>query len=149
MQNDVLARVAALPRMPMSELSALWKELFQGEAPKYNKTHLVRRIAYRLQEVAHNVDSALISKRLEQYARESLSDNLKSSRRAHVHMPVVGTVIIRVHRGVEHRVTVLNDGFDYNGARYRSLSQIASEITGAHWSGPVFFGLTRNSRDKK
>ena len=64
MQNDVLARVAALPRMPMPELSALWKELFQVEAPKYNKTHLIKRIAYRLQEIAYNVDSGLIDKRL-------------------------------------------------------------------------------------
>lgn len=149
MQNDVLARVAALPQMPMPELSALWKELFQGDAPKYNKTHLVKRIAYRLQEIAYNVDSALIDKRLEQYARESLSDNLKNRRRQNVHMPVTGTVIVRVHRGVEHRVTVLNDGFEYNGARYKSLSQIAGEITGAHWSGPVFFGLTRNSGNKE
>ncbi len=149
MQNDVLARVAALPRMPMPELSALWKELFQVEAPKYNKTHLVKRIAYRLQEIAYNVDSALIDKRLEQYARESLSDNLKNRRRPNVHMPVAGTVLVRIHRNVEHRVTVLNDGFEYNGARYKSLSQIAGEITGAHWSGPVFFGLTRNSGNKE
>ena len=45
MQNDVLARVASLPQMPMPELSTLWKELFQSDAPKYNKPYLVKRVA--------------------------------------------------------------------------------------------------------
>jgi hypothetical protein len=73
----ILTRVAALPQMPMSELAVLWKELFQRDAPKYNKPYLVKRIAYRLQEITHNVDSETIDARLEAYARDSLSDNLK------------------------------------------------------------------------
>jgi len=149
MHDSVLMKVAALPKMPMSELSSMWKELFQRDAPKYNKPYLVKRIAYRLQEIANNVDTALIEQRLDQYARASLSDNLKSRRRPNVHMPVAGTKLVRIHRNVEHRVTVLDDGFEYQGARYRSLSKIAEEITGAHWSGPVFFGLVRNSRNKE
>lgn len=149
MQNNTLAKIAALPQMPMAELAAMWEELFQAKAPKYNKLFLVKRLAYRLQEIAYNVDGGLIEKRLEQYAKESLSENLRKTRGKGIHMPATGTKLVRIHNGVEHRVTVLNKGFEYNGAHYRSLSHIAREITGTNWSGPNFFGLVRKNREDK
>ena len=61
--------------------------------------------------------------------------------------PIAGTRLIRQWQGVEHCVTVLDDGFEYEGARYRSLSAIARAITGTRWNGPAFFGLrSRSSR---
>lgn len=149
MQNNVLAKVAALPQMPMAELAAMWEELFQVKAPKYNKPYLVKRLAYRLQEIAHGIDSGIIEKRLEQYAKESLSENLRKPSGKGIHMPVAGTRLVRIHNGIEHRVTVLDNGFEYNGAHYRSLSHIAREITGTNWSGPTFFGLVRRNKEGK
>ena len=55
----------------------------------------------------------------------------------------LGTRLIREWRGEVHQVTVGEDGFDYRGMRYGSLSQIAREITGTRWSGPLFFGLRK------
>jgi Protein of unknown function (DUF2924) len=55
-----------------------------------------------------------------------------------------GTELVREHAGALHRVVVLADGFAWNGARYRSLSEVARAITGTNWNGPRFFGL----RDK-
>jgi hypothetical protein len=49
-------------------------------------------------------------------------------------------------RGHTHTVLVHEDGFEYEGQRYRSLTMIAGRITGAHWSGPRFFGLTKQAR---
>jgi hypothetical protein len=149
MKNNVLARVAALPQMPMPELVTMWEELFQAKPPKYNKPYLVKRLAYRLQEIAHGIDSAIIEKRLEQYAKESLSENLRKERGKGIHMPVTGTKLVRIHNGIEHRVAVVDRGFEYNGAHYRSLSHIAREITGTNWSGPMFFGLVRKNREGK
>lgn len=149
MKNNVLARVAALPQMPMPELAVMWEELFQSKPPKYNKPYLVKRLAYRLQEIAYGIDSGIIEKRLEQYAKESLSENLRKERGKGIHMPVTGTKLVRIHNGLEHRVTVLDKGFEYNGAHYRSLTQIAREITGTNWSGPMFFGLIRKNREGK
>ncbi|HBR68712.1 MAG TPA: DUF2924 domain-containing protein [Rhodospirillaceae bacterium] len=149
MKNNILARVAALPQMPMPELVAMWEELFQAQPPKYNKPYLVKRLAYRLQEIAHGIDSTIIEKRLEQYAKESLSENLRKERGKGIHIPVTGTKLVRIHNGIEHRVTVLDRGFEYNGAHYRSLSHIAREITGTNWSGPMFFGLVRKNREGK
>jgi hypothetical protein len=149
MKNNVLARVAALPQMPMPELAVMWEELFQTKPPKYNKPYLVKRLAYRLQEIAYGIDGGIIEKRLEQYAKESLSENLRKERGKGIHMPVTGTKLVRIHNGLEHRVTVLDKGFEYNGAHYRSLTQIAREITGTNWSGPMFFGLIRKNREGK
>jgi hypothetical protein len=58
-----------------------------------------------------------------------------------------GTVLMREWKGITHQVTVLEDGFSFDGTRYRSLSEIAGLITGAHWSGPTFFGLTKLARE--
>ena len=54
-----------------------------------------------------------------------------------------GTTLVRQWRGHTHAVFVRDNGFEYEGERYRSLSVIAKRITGAHWSGPRFFGLTK------
>ncbi len=56
-----------------------------------------------------------------------------------------GTVLTRTWRGTSHTVVVQSDGFAFEGARYRSLSDIARRITGTHWNGPAFFGLRRNT----
>ena len=57
-----------------------------------------------------------------------------------------GTRLVREWRGVTHTVLVHADGVEWNGRRYRSLTVIAREITGAHWSGPRFFGLKKARR---
>ena len=56
-----------------------------------------------------------------------------------------GTTLLRQWRGHAHSVLVREDGFEYQGQRYRSLTMIAERITGAHWSGPRFFGLTKRA----
>ena len=58
--------------------------------------------------------------------------------------PVVGTRLIREWRGVEHRVTVLAVGFEWEGCRYKSLSAVARAITGTRWNGLTFFGMKRH-----
>ena len=71
-------------------------------------------------------------------------------KRSQDYCPIPGTVLIREYKGVEHRVTVTHDGqFEYQGCVYRSLSRIAREITGAQWSGPLFFGLRKQARRGK
>jgi hypothetical protein len=56
-----------------------------------------------------------------------------------------GARLVRQWRGHAHTVLVLEDGFEYEGQRYRSLTMIAARITGAHWSGPRFFGLIKRA----
>ncbi|MBV8398258.1 MAG: DUF2924 domain-containing protein, partial [Acetobacteraceae bacterium] len=60
--------------------------------------------------------------------------------------PKTGTTLLRAWRGQTHTVLVNENGFEYEGQRYRSLTVVAERITGAHWSGPRFFGLTKPAR---
>ena len=58
---------------------------------------------------------------------------------------IPGTVLTRTYRGTHVAVTVLADGFEYAGQTYRSLSAIAKAVTGSHWNGYLFFGLTKGA----
>ena len=60
-------------------------------------------------------------------------------------VPKTGTTLVRQWRGHAYTVVVREDGFEYEGQHYRSLTVIAERITGAHWSGPRFFGLTKRT----
>ena len=61
-------------------------------------------------------------------------------------LPKVGTVLRKTHRGTEHEITVLADGFEWNGQTYRSLSKIANEITGTTWNGFLWMGLVERAK---
>lgn len=144
----IIAKIAALPNMPMDDIKALWKSLFGTDNPTHNRQFLERRIAYRLQEIEfRKVDRALIdrNKRRIQQIIES-GKNKKSDRDLQL---AAGTILIREYQGKEFQVMVSVDGqYEYEGRPYRSLSRIAKEITGTAWSGPVFFGLKIKSTVK-
>jgi hypothetical protein len=59
-----------------------------------------------------------------------------------------GIVLVRVWHSETHQVATLGDGIEYRGRRYRSLSEVARQITGTRWSGPRFFGLKAAARDR-
>jgi hypothetical protein len=143
MHNNVLAQVAGLPKLSVKELQTLWRDLF-GEDPRcLQKTWMVRRLAYRLQEIAYNTDTAKLEKAYEDAAKGKACR--KRNRSDDVWMPVAGTRLTREWQSEAHQVTVLADSFEYRGQRYRSLSVIARTITGVRWSGPRFFGLKREA----
>ncbi len=145
----IIAKIAALPNMPMNDIKALWKSLFGTDNPTHNRQFLERRIAYRLQEIEfRKVDRALMdrNKRRIQQLIES-GKNKKSDRDLQL---AAGTILTREYQGREFRVMVSVDGqYEYEGRPYRSLSRIAKEITGTAWSGPVFFGLKIKPTTKK
>ena len=145
MTDTVLARVAALKTLPIQQLKQQWRELFEGEPPPYNRRFLEHRLAYRIQELAYGGLKPETLARLEAIADElDRSGHIGRFRYAR-DMPIVGTQLIREWQGVEHRVTVRDDGFEYQGTPYKSLSAIARRIAGTRWNGWVFFGL-KNQR---
>jgi len=145
MTDTVLARVAALKALPITQLKQQWRNLFEGEPPAYNRRFLEARLAYRLQELAFGGLKPATLARLEAIADElDRGGNIGRFRQAR-DMPIAGTQLIREWQGVEHRVTVRDDGFEYQGTPYKSLSAIARRIAGTRWNGWVFFGL-KNQR---
>lgn len=144
MTDSVLAQLAALPAKKTPELRAMWRELFQTDPPLYNRRFLESRLAYRLQEVAYGGLSAETRARLDALIEEEDARVQGKPRRPRpAELPVSGTRLIREWKGVEHQVTVLVSGFEYQGQTYKSLSAIARRITGTRWNGLVFFGLRK------
>lgn len=139
MTDTVLKQITALASMDMAALRATWKDLYKTEPPKFNRINIERRLAYRIQEIAYGGLSQETKVKLVKMKRHMEAGVREKSPTT----PPTGTVLVREYQGVEHRVSVLDDGFEYQGWRYSNLSLIARVITGTKWSGPLFFGLKR------
>ena len=139
--DPIPARLAALKTVTTPELKAQWRDLFDSEAPPFNRRYLESRLAYRIQELAYGGLKPETIRRLERLGEELDGGDRKKSRVRADTMPIAGTRLIREWQGVEHVVTVTSDGFEWQGRPYRSLSAIARAITGTRWNGWVFFGL--------
>jgi DUF2924 family protein len=145
MTNSVLAQLAALPGKSTAELKQLWRELYDHQPPPYNRPFLVKRLAYRIQELAFGGLSARAEAKLKALVEEE-DRRLKGKQPVRKgDRPISGTRLIREWQGVEHTATVLDAGFEYQGRRYKSLSAVARTITGTRWNGPAFFGLRNRS----
>jgi hypothetical protein len=145
MSQGVLARIAALKAGSIEDLKAAWLELFGRDAPPYNRRFLESRLAYRIQELAYGGLRPETLARLEAIAEDLDDGDPVRRRRRAKDRPTAGTRLIRGWAGVDHCVTVLDDGFEYQGRPYRSLSAIAREITGTRWNGLLFFGLRKHA----
>jgi hypothetical protein len=146
MADTVLAQLAALTSAPVADLKQKWRDLFEREPPPYNRRFLENRLAYRIQELVYGGLGEETLERLDALADE-LEGKTPKRRSALVNQPIAGTRLIREWKGVEHAITVRQEGFEYQGRPYRSLSAIARHITGTRWNGLVFFGL-KNTRGR-
>lgn len=140
MKNNVLERITNLPKMQPDELKALWRALYNSEPRRTNTQYMVKRLAYRLQELTYGGNSAELETRLTALADKHYGKRKKP--KCTVRRPLPGTILVREYKGMEHQVAILEDGYQYDGCKYPSLSSVAKVITGTAWSGPAFFGLT-------
>ena len=144
METTVLQQVTELSGMAYSALKDRWLILFGTDPPAYKREHMIRRLAYRIQELAYGGLSDAATEQLGQIAAAADfggQATRKKRRKVKSTQPLPGTRLVREWRGVRHEVTAVVGGFEYQGRPYRSLSAVAKAITGAHWSGPQFFGL--------
>ena len=145
MQNyddpQVLARLAAMKTMSVKELKAEWSKLMGSEAPNNSSQFMIQRLSYRIQELAFGGMSKPLVRTLDALADEYEGKKVRKSVIADPRNPIIGTRLVREWNGTEHTVTVLKDGFDWQGQRFKSLSAIAKTITGTSWNGYRFFGL--------
>lgn len=125
--------------MSPAALRSKWREVHRCPAPELSPSLLARGIAYRLQERVHGGLSRSTEKQLANIARRLTRTGSVGDPNAISLKP--GTRLVRSWNGTIYKVLVGDDGFEFDGRRYESLSQIARDITGAHWSGPRFFGV--------
>ncbi|NLN76240.1 MAG: DUF2924 domain-containing protein [Armatimonadetes bacterium] len=152
--DSVLKQIADLRNLSYDELVQLWRTLYGSEPPAYNRQFIVKRLAYRIQEIAYGGLSEEAHRRMDDVLkRHGYDENgmpVKSSKRRDGRLkdaPVIGSRLIREWNGRRYEVTALHNGFEFEGRKYKSLSAIAKAITGTHWNGRAFFGLAgRNGR---
>lgn len=138
----------SLVHLPDPALRIRWKVAFnQAPPPGSRRDFLLGGLAYHLQQQTANGLSSQAQKTLRDVAR-SLAQGAPPSK-APLGPLKAGTRLLRTWQGESHEVLVLEKGFSYRGATYTSLSEIARAITGARWSGPLFFGLKPPSRPKR
>ena len=142
--SSVLRQISEIQGLTLGELRERWETLYGTAPPRYSWEHLVRRLAYRIQELRFGGLCESTKATLRAVAeRDGTGDQVKPlvRRNANDGGPVPGTRLVRVWHGERHEVTVTADGYEYKGRIFRSLTAVAKIISGAHWSGNLFFGL--------
>lgn len=157
----VAEQLAALEKMTVGELVEKYQAVFGVPTRTRNKSYLRKKVGWRIQELAEGGLSPRALAKIEELAPlaparwratqpgpgpavavVAAATNVGRDPRP----PPPGSVLVRVHDGVEHRVSVLPDGFEYQGQRYATLSHVARVIAGTPWNGYLFFGLKRRVR---
>ena len=133
--DKVSSKINALVKMDIAELKALWHKYFDYKPPKYDREYMTRRIAYHIQALAYGGLSKSAKNKLDRLAfggQSTVQDKYRLR---------PGTRLIKDYKGQRLMVSVREDGFEYDGRLFKTLTMIAREITGNPISGPAFFGV--------
>jgi len=131
-QPGILRQLAELDNLSTDELKTRWRVLYGKEPPRFNRQFLVKRLAYRIQEVAYggldDGDRARMDRVLDEQGFSDIGVKLGGGKSGPVDRPIPGTLLVREWGGERHEVRVLESGFEYRGMPYRSLSALARLI---------------------
>jgi hypothetical protein len=132
-----------LNRLSRANLRALWEQELGDKAPAtLGRDVLALAIAYGRQERLYGGLARPVANELDRLLDRVLREGGTKGRQVPTTpLPRIGSVLVREWQGTTHHVTIVNDGFLWNGETYRSLSSIARAITGTKWNGPRFFGM--------
>jgi hypothetical protein len=149
-ESALRARLDRLRDLGGAALREEWRRLCRSVPPRLSSDLLRRAIAHQVQELELGGLPKWARQSLAGGAVETPSASTASAAETRSKPPEAsplkpGSRLVREWRRRTHVVTVFDDAFEFEGRHYRSLTQIAREITSAHWSGPRFFGLTKRS----
>lgn len=138
-------RLRVLEQMDCAALRGEWRRLYRVQPPtRVSRDLLMLGVAWKIQEQAFGGLGDATRRRLGDLAQTL--ERVGDVTRSRVARLRPGAKLVREWHGKTHTVTVCEDGFEWQGRHWRSLSVIAREITGGHWSGPRFFGLRDMTR---
>ena len=163
MESSVIRQVHRLRQMTVGELRLEWEKLYGGPTRSRNRDYLWKRLAWRIQELAHGGLSERARQRIEELAPDGFVRARTPNPGAHVagpapvdtprrpardlRLPEAGTVITKQYKGRELRVVVRDDGIEYEGAMFPTFTALAKHVTGSkNINGRLFFGLTERKR---
>ncbi len=148
-QKTVLKQIDELNRMSMDELRKRWADLLGTDPGRLGRRYLIRRLAYRIQELAFGGLNRDAQRELNSIANGSPPRAVAEARKRQKKTLQPGTRLLRDWHGERYEVIVQQDGFLYDSKRYKSLTAVARAITGSGWSGNRFFGLTQHSKPNR
>ena len=139
--TSITRKLIELQQMSLPALQAKFEELYGFKTNAFNAAGLRKRLAFRVQELYYGGLLESEEKELDRFVESDRKANLKPEpNQKAVLLP--GSRLLRTWHGKTYEVTVRKDGkFTYEGRIFRTLSGIATEITGSHWNGKVFFGV--------
>lgn len=151
LNSEQLSRqIADILAMEQGELEAAWTRHCRGHPPAVlPRSYVARLLAYRVQAATHGDLSPAHQRFLERIAKDLKAGNKADLRLDDPVQLKPGTVLVREYGGEQHRVMVLADGFAWKDQMHKSLSSVASAITGTRWNGHRFFGLDDASRRRR
>jgi len=155
MSDSTLRQITQLSKLSFPELQERWRSLFGGEPPAYHRRFLIKRLAYRIQELAYGGLSDTTRAQMADILQDAGLDEQPSipgrgrTQKRPDDLPLAGTRLVREWNGRRYEVTVASGAFILEGRRYRSLTAITKAITGTHWNGRAFFGLRNNGRKEQ
>jgi hypothetical protein len=155
---DIDREVLQMRAMSVDQLRKRFAEVFRESTHSRHKEWLIKRIAWRMQahaegglserayrraiELAKDADLRTTMPRQSQPAPDAAERTVTQPATIQPGTTLLpGTGLVRQYKGKAIRVTVLADGFEFEGERYKSLTAIAEVVTGKHWNGFHFFGL--------
>lgn len=137
---EVIKQITRLQGMSKPELHATWDKFFDHPPEILSNQHMIAKLAYRIQELAYGDLDSETEKKIADCAKESMKGCVKN-KKSKKFSPMIGTKIMKEYHDKMHEVLVVNNGFAYNGEVFKSLSAIATKITGTKWNGLKFFNL--------
>lgn len=147
--KSVLRQIDELNRMSAKDLRKRWCDLFGTDPGRFGRNYLIRRLAYRIQELVYGGLSREARQTLAEIADNANGRAHKVTGKRQAKNLKPGTRLLRDWRGQRYEVIVQEGGFLYEGKKYRSLSGVARAITGSQISGNRFFGLTTTPRNER
>ncbi|MGO9799925.1 MAG: DUF2924 domain-containing protein [Candidatus Binatus sp.] len=146
--EDLAREVGSLSTLGSKPLKDKWRTLFGTEPPRQiSRSFMIRAIAYRMQEKSLGGLKPATRRLLAEFTHDGANGSALAAAPSRIVQP--GAVLVREWRGMSHQVGVLEKGFRFRGRHYRSLSEVAREITGTRWSGPLFFGLKGSQEESR
>ena len=141
--DSILRQLAELETLSTKDLRIKWETLYGRQPPRFNRQFLIKRLAYRIQEVAYGgLDEGTLRHMDSLLDDEGYNELGCKVRKASERSIIPGTLLVRYWQEERHEVIAReNNAFEYRGMPYRSLSAVARAITGTRWNGPAFFGL--------
>ncbi len=165
METTLIRRIHRLREMTVGDLRVEWLKLYGEPTRSRNRDYLWRRLAWRVQELAHGGLSDAAKAKIDELAPDTFTrarsphngngvapagghDQHQHRDHRDPRLPSPGTVITKSYKGRELRVTVRDSGFEFDGAMFPTLTTLAKKITGCtSISGWLFFGLTKRTRN--